>query len=289
MMTEYAGLALSAIEDLASRETKAETGDLVTEDGTITCGKCGWPKRMWIDWIPDENGVSEKRLVPVMCRCRQEAYEAEEQERKREQFVFSLLRARELYGLQTEDGSFFKEDDSPKSGVSITCRRYVDKWEEMRKANVGMILFGGKGTGKSFYASCIANALSGKLVSSLMTGTSALMIAMQTAREKNEIIEHLNRFSLLVLDDFGAERDTTYGTEIMYSVIDARYRAGKPLIVTTNLDPAMMREESDLRLSRIYDRVLEMCAIPLRVNGESRRSGISDRRRDLAREILKGT
>ena len=40
---------------------------------------------------------------------------------------------------------------------------------------------------------------------------------------------------LLILDDFGMERGTEYGLEQVYSVIDSRYRSGKPLIVTTNL------------------------------------------------------
>lgn len=45
----------------------------------------------------------------------------------------------------------------------------------------------------------------------------------------------LCRYPLLIIDDFGMERDTSYGLEQLYNVIDSRYRSKKPLIVTTNL------------------------------------------------------
>lgn len=52
---------------------------------------------------------------------------------------------------------------------------------------------------------------------------------------RNEYIERLCRFPLLIIDDFGMERGTEYGLEQVYNVIDSRYRSRKPLIVTTNL------------------------------------------------------
>ena len=51
---------------------------------------------------------------------------------------------------------------------------------------------------------------------------------------RNEYISRLCSYPLLILDDFGVERGTEYGLEQVYSVIDSRYRSGKPLIATTN-------------------------------------------------------
>ena len=38
---------------------------------------------------------------------------------------------------------------------------YVENWKEAYKSNIGLLLFGDVGTGKSFFAGCIANALHG--------------------------------------------------------------------------------------------------------------------------------
>ena len=50
---------------------------------------------------------------------------------------------------------------------------------------------------------------------------------------------------LLILDDFGMERGTEYGLEQVYSVIDSRYRSGKPLIATTNLTLEELQHPQD--------------------------------------------
>jgi DNA replication protein DnaC len=55
------------------------------------------------------------------------------------------------------------------------------------------------------------------------------------SEEKNAYISDLMRYPLLILDDFGMERQTEYALEQIFNVIDARYRSGKPLIITTNL------------------------------------------------------
>lgn len=61
---------------------------------------------------------------------------------------------------------------------------------------------------------------------------------------------------------------------IVFSVIDRRYRSGRPLIVTTNLPIKQLKEETNIEKKRIYDRILEMC-VPLYVGGSSYRSDIA--------------
>jgi len=290
MMTQYSSLVSEQIEALASRVPERQENDF-EKDGILFCGECGEPRQAWIDWLPDENGVSEKRLVPVMCRCEQERYETEKETFRREQFRMKLRAMREAYGLSAvgTESIRFSQDDAPNTPIARTCRKYAAKWDEMKQGGVGIVFFGNKGTGKTFYAACIANEITEtETVYTLVVTTATLVEAMQGKQARAEIIEHLNRFSLLVLDDLGAERETSYGGEVLYSVIDARYRSGLPLIVTTNMDVKDMEREEDPMRSRIYDRVLEMCAIPLEVVGESRRNGLAERRRELAREILGG-
>ena len=55
--------------------------------------------------------------------------------------------------------------------------------------------------------------------------------------------------ALLVLDDVGAEKLTTWAQQTLYGVLNARYEAGLPTIVTTNNDEAI----DDRILSRYFD------------------------------------
>ena len=89
---------------------------------------------------------------------------------------------------------------------------------------------------------------------------------------RQEYIDSLNEFHLLVIDDLGAERksDSGYMQEIMYDIIDSRYLAGLPMIITTNLTADELKFPQDIRYQRIYDRILERCH-PVEVSGVSRR------------------
>lgn len=276
------------LEERANRKPPAADGDY-SRDGIIYCGVCREPKQAWIDWIPDENGHQDKKLVPVMCRCAQEAEMAENQRIKAQKFHETLR-----YYHETINGSSvsvathcFGDDDSGDSPIAKTCRKYVDQWQEMRSRNIGILFYGSRGTGKTFYASCIVNLLTTKNVVAVMTTTANLMSVL-SKWDKVETMEAISRVPMLALDDLGAERNTTFSAEQMFNVIDTRSKANLPTIITTNLDIEEMKNEDDVWRSRIYDRVIEMCPIAIRMTGESRRTGIADERKRIARELLAG-
>lgn len=257
-------------------------------DGILYCGGCHEAKQAWVDWLPDADGNPQKKLVPIMCRCAVEE-ENREKQKKIDQRYVELQRHFDLAiqgQMRTMYTSVFCDDTAPGTPIARTCRDYVDRWEDMKRDNMGILFFGSKGTGKSFYASCIVNALRDRKIVACMTTTANLM-TMLSAWDKTETMDAISRVPLLVLDDLGAERDTSYSAEMMYNVVNTRYAAQKPTIITTNLDLAEMQAETDLWRARIYDRAIEMCPITLRMQGESRRAGIADERKRKAREILR--
>ena len=87
------------------------------------------------------------------------------------------------------------------------------------------------------------------------------MIIVSKSNEKIKYINSLKRYALLILDDLGAERKSEYMQEQVYNIIDARYKSGLPMIITTNLTAEEMKKPSDLGNSRIYDRILERMMI----------------------------
>ena len=165
---------------------------------------------------------------------------------------------------------------------------YVEHWEIMREENIGYLLWGKVGTGKSYFAGCIANALMEQEVAVRMTNFSAILNDLTASFEgRNEYIERLCRFPLLIIDDFGMERGTEYGLEQVYNVIDSRYRSRKPLIVTTNLTLEELQHPEDTAHARIYDRLLEMCS-PLCFTGENLRKAAAQGKMEQLKRLLAG-
>lgn len=161
------------------------------------------------------------------------------------------------------------ENDNGMNEKMELVKTYVEKWEIVKEKNHGLLLWGSVGTGKSYMAGCIANALLDKEVSVHMTNFAKILNDLQVKYDgQNEYINYLCGFQLLIIDDLGGERGTEYGMEQLYNVIDSRYRTGKPFIVTTNLTLNEIKNTTDLSYKRIYDRVLEMCT-PIRIDGAS--------------------
>ena len=135
---------------------------------------------------------------------------------------------------------------------------------------MGLLLWGPVGTGKSFIAGCIANALLDQGVPVMMTNFARLLnkLTDMCVGDRNAYIDSFNSFPLLIIDDLCVERNSEFAREQVFSVIDSRYRSQLPMIVTTNLTPEQMRNPEDLARERIYDRVLERCT-PIRIDSQN--------------------
>ena len=272
------------VEGIAAKaraDTGAE-GDYRDEEGFLCCGKCHTRKE-------GEIAVQDRTIrVPHMCKCESEARAKQEAEAKAAAFRQECERLRKD-GIT--DPSYlsqnFTQDDNRNSKISDVCRRYVDHWPEMKADNIGILFYGGVGTGKSFLACCIANALIDKQVRASVTNFPRILNKLQGfGEDKQAFLDKMSRYDLLVIDDLGVERDTSYSVEQVFNVIDARSRTGKPLIVTTNLSLADLQKPPSLGYARIYDRILEMCPIRLKLTGSSRRTQNAEERRDKAKRLL---
>ena len=155
------------------------------------------------------------------------------------------------------------------------------------KNGSGLLIWGDVGTGKSFFAGCIANALLEKGVPVLMTNFSRILNTLTGMHfeDRNQFINNLNRYSLLIIDDLGIERNSDFALEQVFNVIDSRYRSKKPLIITTNLTLSELNNAADIAHKRIYDRILERC-IPVRINNRNIRQDNASANLKEAKKIL---
>ncbi|WP_346728027.1 ATP-binding protein [Pseudoflavonifractor sp. MCC625] len=256
------GLYESVIDKIAVAAPPMQSGDYMGEDGLMYCGKCRTRRQTRVDVL------GTIRTVPVMCQCMIEAREAEQAREK----AARIERARRISLMEEADAACtFENDDRKNPVVSDAMRRYADGFRKMWEKNIGLLLYGPVGTGKSFFAACVANALLEQEVSVKMTNFTRIINDMQAIFEgRQEYLNGLNRNNLLIIDDLGVERESEYMQEQVYNIIDARYRAGRPLIVTTNIPLEEIKNPKNMQRQRIYDRVLELCH-PVKIDGTSRR------------------
>ena len=268
--------------------TTEEPGDYTGDDGLLYCGKCHTPKQTRLSFNP-LTGERTETIVRASCQCQQEADEEAERRAVRERFQMDMARRRED-GLSCPDGLryTFAQDDRQQPKVSDACQRYVECWDEMRANNIGVLFYGSVGTGKSFLASCIGNGLLERRVPVAATNFPRLLNLLQGTYEKQALLDRLSIYKLLIVDDLGVERDSAYAEEQIFNIIDARSSSELPVIVTTNLTLEELEHPTSMQYARIYDRVLEMCPIRLKLAGESRRKANASEREQLARQILLG-
>ena len=274
----------NAIFRLATAQ-EAEPEDYTGEDGLLYCGSCRQPKEAY---FPEGKTIFGRDRHPKECDCQRkqrEEREAADREQKQREEVERLKRIGFTDPAMRE---WTFGNDNGKCPQMHKAYSYVEQWEQISTGNYGLILWGNVGTGKSYFAGCIANALMEKEISVCMTNFALILNDLAASyKDRNEYISRLCSFPLLILDDFGMERGTEYGLEQVYNVIDSRYRSGKPLIVTTNLTLEELQNPEDTAHARIYDRLTEMCT-PVCITGENFRKARAREKMERLKKLLNG-
>ena len=272
---------INGIIEKGNNAIKAEQGDFVNEEtGLLMCGKCGTPKQTIVE-------IFGKIRTPMcLCKCEVEKKNREEEERKRIEFEARVKKMRRAGFPEEEMQNWtFSNDDLANDRITKAMQRYVDNFADLRKIGKGLLLYGSIGTGKTYAACEVANALIDKGYPVHVTNFSRVLNTLQGTFEKQQYIDELNRYQLLVIDDLGIERETAFAKEQVFNVIDARYRAGLPMIITTNLSIESIKKPDNVGDSRIYDRILERC-FPIEVTGQSRRKKAVIKEYDEMRALL---
>lgn len=264
--------------------------DWFDEEGYRHCAKCKGIKEVLVD-LEDELSI-EAFKAPTACPCIQ-AERDEINARMAEQERLNRIERVRSIALRTSQlrNSRFENDDGKDPKLAKVCKMYVDRWEEMKANGFGVLIQGNVGTGKTFFAACIANAVIERGSSAyFITAPEIVGVANDFGQygddKKAELSAKIKNVDLLVIDDLGAERDTSFGAESIYNAINDRYETGKTTIITTNLSEDQMSSPLNISEERIFDRILEMCPLEFAATGKPRRKGVRADRRSAASDLL---
>lgn len=216
-----------------------------------------------------------KMILRVACKCDREI---EKQKKRREKQMEIERLKRTCFNSMREWSYTFENYQGEENQSLIIAKNFVEDYEKMKKENIGLLFYGSVGSGKTYLACSIANSLIEQYQISVKIRNFAQIInELQKSSfdfDKNAYIESLVNTSVLILDDLGIERDTSYAKEQVYNIVNSRYLKQKTTIFTTNLSYDTIQNCKDsVEYQRIYSRIIEMC-IPVMVVGEDFRKFI---------------
>jgi len=99
-----------------------------------------------------------------------------------------------------------------------------------------LYVWGPNGTGKSTFAANLSKALVNMGRTVLFRNSKLLTeeIKKTFSGEGVDILERCYGVDVLVIDDLGKEQPTDYTLSMLYAIVEARYGAMKPVVVTSN-------------------------------------------------------
>ncbi len=133
------------------------------------------------------------------------------------------------------------------------CKAYAENFSPEKSGNLYMT--GGTGLGKTHLSLSIANVLLQKGWNVIYDSVGSMLHILeqeQFSRESGDTLDMLLDCDLLILDDFGTEFETSFTRSMIYTIINSRINARKPMIVNTNLTHNEVQERyGDRILSRL--------------------------------------
>lgn len=252
-------------------------------DGLKYCLCCGGLRERVIHLL------GEPMKVSCLCRCLAERQAREEEKRKQQEKMDRICKYRSL-GFCVHDDEIrnarLENDDGANEEVAAIVKGYLEHFDEMRKHGLGILFYGPVGTGKSFYAGCIFNGVIDQCRPALITNFSRLINETNAIlNEKQNRLDRLMHYDLVVIDDLGVERIRDWNNEQITLIVDVLYRSHVPLVITSNYTPRQLCDEKDVNRKRIYDRILKNCR-PVPVMGESRRKQLGKTNTDRMKSII---
>lgn len=258
----------------------------------VSCEYCGAPRYtkginlggriMWMPYGPERCTCTE--AVAAYEKAEAERIAKEEAERKALEAHRLKERIRKITGESGMGVRFLRrtfetfEVTKENQKAYTMAKKYADSFENLmpkygmpEPGRNGLFIAGPAGTGKTHIAAAIANQLiyQGKPVI-CMTMIDLLARIRKTFNrdgvDESTVLSLYKTVPLLIIDDIGKEPPTEWAISTIYNIINGRYEAYLPTIVTTNYDDKMLVDRMTPKTSgdsvtaeATIDRLMEMC------------------------------
>ena len=160
-----------------------------------------------------------------------------------------------------ENFSLYGEHQDRQAKILAYARFFADDFARHRDAGTWLLFVGNTGTGKGHLCAAIINRIIQAGWSALFTKTPRLLREIKETFNRDaevtqsEILRRMGELDLLVIDEVGVQFGTDTERMILYEVLDLRYEAMLPVILTSNVRNLKSLEE--LLGERIIDRLFE--------------------------------
>lgn len=173
---------------------------------------------------------------------------AEEQELRKQKIESILGKSgiKKRYLSRTID-SFSVTAENKRSFEVATD--YIKNFREYFTQGKGLYLEGPCGTGKTHLAIAIALAIINTGVPVICKTSIDILGDIKRCYERNsevteeEVLEAYKSVDLLIIDDLGKEQTTEWSVPVLYSILNERYEALLPTIITTNYNTSALAEK----------------------------------------------
>ena len=139
------------------------------------------------------------------------------------------------------------------------CQSFCRRYQPHRR---GLRIHGRYGCGKTHLAAAIVNTMTSKGVPAMFVVTPDLLQSIRrgydnpdAAKTAQAIVDSARTIDILVLDDLGSEKPSDWVREQLFVLINARYEAELPTIITSNYSTADLVDRLG---QRIVSRLIEM-------------------------------
>ena len=157
--------------------------------------------------------------------------------------------------------------ENNKKEIEI-AKDFTEKCINKNQKN-GLIITGKSGTGKTHLATAILNELTEKYMLVLIGRLILLLDAIKdtfkdfSSKEK-DIIELYSKVDMLIIDDLGTERISSWALEKLYTIIENRNENKLPIIVTTRFDKESLldrfyQSEDEELAEAVIEKLYQFC------------------------------
>lgn len=250
-----------------------------------TCEKCGDPIQK------DIVILNVLRRVPIVCSCRKKELEkkAIEDENKEKQIRLNRIFKNSLMDEKFKQCTFENwNHDIGSEKIFNICSKYASNFTKAKEDNLGLMLYGEPGNGKTHAVSCIANYLMLRGIPTICVSINKMLERIKETyssygKEGEEtVLKSLSNADLLIIDDLGTEQKNEWSAAKIYNIMDSRYRNGLPTIITTNIN---LKDLENMYQKRAYDRLMEMCT-PVLSDGKSIRAQKGKEKTELLKRLI---